>query len=344
MVPPSKPSASASSGSFRALLDGAHKEVVDRGGGVREIRVTLGGPPLRIQSRMVSSDLLTFIHGENLADQDLVVRHEEGAPLVALHAPLRGSASAFVDGLGSAITNRTGHLQLFASPTADATVRLPARVRNEAFRIHIARRMILALATRCPQLDLLAARVSESAPCCFGPVTPAPLHRLLDDVREIMDSEHYGMVRPLFLEARALAWLAAALATPREGPADSAARLPRREVERMHQARDLLLTRQAEPPTLAEVAASVGTNDFALKRNFKAVFGQPVYAHLLSLRLAHACQLLRDTSATIKEIATSAGYAHPNHFSTAFRRAYGTSPTLYRAAAHGQGGGRPRRR
>jgi two-component system response regulator YesN len=54
------------------------------------------------------------------------------------------------------------------------------------------------------------------------------------------------------------------------------------------------------------------------------------------VRLAHAAQLLRDTGDSIKAIAAAVGYAHPNHFSSAFRRAYGVSPGRYREAARGR--------
>jgi len=105
----------------------------------------------------------------------------------------------------------------------------------------------------------------------------------------------------------------------------------------MHAARDLLLARVSDPPTIREVASAVGTNDFALKRQFKAVFGKPVHAYLLAVRLAQACSLLRDSADSIKQIAGAVGYVHANHFSAAFRRAYGLSPARYRAAMRGSG-------
>ena len=86
----------------------------------------------------------------------------------------------------------------------------------------------------------------------------------------------------------------------------------------MRDARDLLLSRIKNPPTLAEAAMAVGTNDFALKRNFKAVLGQPVCSYLLGVRLAEARRLFEETNDTVKEIATAVGYAHAHHSSTAF--------------------------
>jgi AraC family transcriptional activator of pyochelin receptor len=318
---------------FQSLFTLARRQVVHGPGDVHALDLDLDGPPLRARSRLMTSGALTFIRGQNSAAEDLVLRYEGNAPTVTLHAPLRGSATSRVDGLGDAIGDRAGKLQLFAAPTSRTTVHLRAHVSNEAFRITMAPASIAALASRYAQLESLATRVVSGAAFCLPPVAVEPLHRVLDDVADIMErSEQYGALRPLFLEARALGWLAAAL---RASPSARPDRLPAREVDRMHEARDFLLARLADPPTLAEVALAVGTNDFALKRHFKVVFGQPVHAHLLGVRLAHAAQLLRDTGDSIKEIAAAVGYAHANHFSVAFRRSYGVSPARYRATARG---------
>jgi AraC-like DNA-binding protein len=250
--------------------------------------------------------------------------------MVAVHAPLRGSAVSTMDGLETGITGRAGELQLFASPSSRSTVRLRAHVKNQAFRIAFNPALIRALASRHAEVERLAAHVNSGTPFCGKPIQAPSVQRLLDEANEILESDHYGAIRPMFLESRALSWLAMALAA-REGQRVN--RPAAREVERMHDARDLLLSRLADPPTLAEVATAVGTNDFALKRNFKAVFGQPVYGYLLGVRLTEARRLLEDTSDSVKEIAAAVGYAHPNHFSTAFRRSYGVSPARYRETA-----------
>jgi AraC-like DNA-binding protein len=312
---------------FSTLFARARQQVIEGPSGLREVRLAIDGPPLQARTHMLTTGPFAFIRGENVAVEDLVLRHEGNEPILALHTTLRGSAIAVYDDLEGSISHDIGNVQLFSSPTSRASVRLRAHVKNEAFRITIAASMIVALAERYSHVEPLAARVASGAAFCLPPVIVAPVHRVIDEVNEIMDSDHYGGVRPLLLESRALGWLAMAMATPAE---PSPARLAPREVDRMHEARVLLLSRLASPPTLAEVASAIGTNEFALKRNFKMIFGQPVYAHLLAVRLAHASQLLRETTDSIKEIAGAVGYAHASHFSTAFRRAYGISPGRYR--------------
>lgn len=314
--------------SIHALFRDARREVIHGASDVHEVRLELDGPPLRARSRLLTSQSLLFVLGENRADEDLWLRHEGAAPLVAVHAPLRGTATSSMDGLGRMLTRRAGELQLFASPTSHSTVQMRAHVTNQAFRVAFQPALLRSLAARNAELELLATHVETRRPFCARPVALLPAGRVLDEAAELFDSEHYGELRPLFLESRAVGWLATALAATRSVPSLA---LSSREVDRMHDARDFLLARLAEPPTLAEVSRAVGTNEFALKRQFKAVFGEPVYGYLLRVRLAHARRLLEDTSLTVKEIAAAVGYGHANHFGTAFRRWLGVTPGNYRA-------------
>ena len=318
---------------FRTLFRDARREIVAGPGNVREIRIELDGPPLAVRTRLLLSKGLTFVFGENTATENLTLRHEGREAVVGVHVNLSGDAVVKLDALERPLTARPGELQMFASPSAHSTVRLAARVKNKAFRVALDRELVRSLAERHVELEPLATHVECQTPYCPEPRRSLSVQRALARTNEIIDSEHYGALRPLFLECQALSWLALALAlalAPRD-PRDNSG-VPAREVARMHEAKDMLTARIASPPTLAEVALAVGTNEFALKRNFKAVFGEPVYGYLLGLRLAHSRQLLESTNDTIKEIAAAVGYTHPNHFSTAFRRFYGLSPAEHRKA------------
>ncbi len=317
---------------FTALFADARRQLLHGPGQVHELRMELEGPPLAARSRLLTSGELTFVSGENEAKEDLVLRHESPRPLVVVHVPLRGAAAPYIDGLGCTISGHIGQIQLLASPTSDTTVRLKATEINQVFRVALSAKLVLDLAERHPELEPLARSVSSCLAFQGSPKRPWPLHRLLAETTDIMQSHHYGSLRPLFLESRALSWLAIALS---ETPAIPHRTLKRQEVERMHAARELLLSRLMCPPTLTELARLVGTNDFALKRNFKAVFGEPVHAHLLNLRLARAEQLLKETDHSMKQVAAAVGYMHPQHFGTAFRRAYGVSPGRYRKRLRG---------
>ena len=67
-----------------------------------------------------------------------------------------------------------------------------------------------------------------------------------------------------------------------------------------------------------------------LKKCFKGVYGNSVYAYMKKYRLQMAERLLKENKLTIGEIALQIGYQNPNKFTSAFRTEYGMTPTEYR--------------
>lgn len=67
-----------------------------------------------------------------------------------------------------------------------------------------------------------------------------------------------------------------------------------------------------------------------LKKCFKGVYGDSVYAYMKKYRLQMAERFLKENKLTIGEIALQIGYQNPNKFTSAFRTEYGMSPTEYR--------------
>jgi AraC-like DNA-binding protein len=309
----------------------AVRQVETGPGDVQDVRLVVDGLPFASRARFVISDGLTFVLGENAPEVDLLLQGGPDVPFVAIHTSLRGPAIVRVAEIDEPIGSAAGNLVLCASPTSRSTVDLRAGTINQGFRIAFSVAKVSQLAGRFAAVAPLAASVAAGAPFL------RQCARVLDAearVAEVMNSGHLGPARPMFLEARALEWLATLLAPASAlAPARPVDRLPRRELDRIHEARDILLARSVRPPTLAELAASVGTNEFTLKRNFKRVFGRPPYAFLLAHRLDAARRMLVETEQSIKEIAAAIGYAHASHFSTAFRRQFGVTPWQQRERA-----------
>ena len=82
--------------------------------------------------------------------------------------------------------------------------------------------------------------------------------------------------------------------------------------------------------TLAELSRQFGIAQTSMKLCFKAVYGSSIYQYMKSYRMQTARVLLQDTSHSVTEIAAALGYDNPSKFSEAFKKEYGTSPTLFR--------------
>lgn len=67
-----------------------------------------------------------------------------------------------------------------------------------------------------------------------------------------------------------------------------------------------------------------------LERRFTQAVGRPMHRELVRLRMVRAEQMIRETDEPIRRISTSCGYATLDKFYTAFKKAYGDPPALYR--------------
>lgn len=103
--------------------------------------------------------------------------------------------------------------------------------------------------------------------------------------------------------------------------------------DKMRDARNIIMSHYQCPPSLHRLATMVGTNECTLKAAFKREFNMTVFQFLFEYRMAMAERYLLDTDLSIAEVGMMLGYDHQSHFSTAFRRRYGISPTAFRCAA-----------
>jgi AraC family transcriptional regulator len=67
-----------------------------------------------------------------------------------------------------------------------------------------------------------------------------------------------------------------------------------------------------------------------LAREFRRAFGASVGEYVRRLRIDYACRELAATGRSVTEIAFDAGFSSHSHFTAAFRRVTGTTPTRYR--------------
>jgi AraC-like DNA-binding protein len=95
----------------------------------------------------------------------------------------------------------------------------------------------------------------------------------------------------------------------------------------------LIYNNPEHPWTVANLAAAVGCSRAVFARRFAEQVGEPPIAFLTGWRLALAADLLRASKATIASVAHQVGYGTPFALSGAFKRAYGVSPNVHRAAA-----------
>lgn len=145
-----------------------------------------------------------------------------------------------------------------------------------------------------------------------------------------MQQPHFSpLAGRIFLESKMLEIIAIMLELQHRC-AESQQFIPKKDEEKIRYAREILEQDLANPPSLSRLARLIGSNEFALKKGFKAVFGAPVYQFLQKLRMERAAELLQTTNLQVSEIALSVGYENTSAFTRAYRERFGALPSMQR--------------
>jgi AraC-like DNA-binding protein len=176
-------------------------------------------------------------------------------------------------------------------------------------------------------LQRVVEGASETVAFLPGALTPAM--RVV--LAQVFAHPYQGVTKRLYLESKALELVALALASTMQNDAPSylPPRLRPDDLERIHRAKEVLLDKMDEPPSLLALARQVGLNDFKLKAGFRQVFGTTVFGHLHEQRMERARQMLEERRFNVTEVACAVGYANPSHFAAAFKRKFGVNPGVY---------------
>jgi AraC family transcriptional regulator len=149
----------------------------------------------------------------------------------------------------------------------------------------------------------------------------APVVRLA--TRLYREFQELDAASPLALEGLTLEILAEASRQPL-----SAAE--RRPPGWLRRAKDLLHDRFTENLSLDDIAAAAGVHPTHLARAFRRHYHCTIGDYLRGLRIEWARHELSTSDIPLIEIAVNSGYCDQSHFSTAFKRHIGMTPTEYR--------------
>lgn len=98
----------------------------------------------------------------------------------------------------------------------------------------------------------------------------------------------------------------------------------------LDQAIDILRLEWSSPPTIAELARSIGLNHSTMQYEFRRRTGQTIGEYTHRLRMERARELIETRGLTVQETALHVGYTNPSYFSNAFRKYFGHLPSSCR--------------
>ena len=114
-----------------------------------------------------------------------------------------------------------------------------------------------------------------------------------------------------------------------------------RDLMLLRRVRDRIDREYAQPLNVEALGREVGMSAGHLSRQFRAAYGEPPYAYLMTRRIERAMALLRRGDLSVTEICFEVGCSSLGTFSTRFSELVGMSPSRYRREEAGAARGMP---
>ncbi|MBD2463171.1 helix-turn-helix transcriptional regulator [Oscillatoria sp. FACHB-1407] len=280
---------------------------------------------------------LEFIDDHVHESLSVLTEHDESMPLVCKfyvsghHRVLTPN----VPGVKSEYEEKAGQSYLFFLPDIQETEIFPAGQRLQLVKISLDLPYFRSFHSTSEPLPVeLQQLLQDHSIQRFHRSTGALSFAMQTALKSIIHCPYSGITKRICLESKALELLALQLHQWLEQHQQSThtRSLHADDVERLYQARDILIRDIQNPPSLMDLARQAGINDYKLKHGFRQIFGTTVFGYLQTHRMEHAKQLLAERQLSIAAIAHTVGYASQSRFCHAFKQRFGITPIAYRTS------------
>jgi AraC-like DNA-binding protein len=251
--------------------------------------------------------------------------------LIEMQFMLGDSADHKMNGLGE-LEIPSCSVNMYHEPYVENSVFLKKNSRMITFDIHLQQEDLLDLCYLLPELGPFYQQVERGqfAAILNRPI-PAPPYALsiIQAILQMPSRAHLQdrAMQPL-IESLLINTVSYVM-EKRPRPIKTNAR-ERRAIQELAQ---YLKTELDSDQTIEAFSKTYFINRQKIKALFKEMYGLPIRQFSIRQRMEKACFLLRETDASIKEIAFTVGYQTPSAFIEKFKEAYFLSPLQYRRLA-----------
>ncbi|OPA75246.1 AraC family transcriptional regulator [Paenibacillus selenitireducens] len=145
-------------------------------------------------------------------------------------------------------------------------------------------------------------------------------------LNRILQAAQSGSTRNIEMECHVLDLLSTAFRSFLSETQEETTTLTKQDMEKIRQARDIMMEHMADPPKLTELSRMIGMNDYKLKVGFKELYENTVFGYLREQRLEKSLLLLQEGRFNVNEVSCAVGYSNPSYFAEAFRNKFGVNP------------------
>jgi len=104
-------------------------------------------------------------------------------------------------------------------------------------------------------------------------------------------------------------------------------KMTRDEIDQITEVENQLLSNLAQAPTINQLARQAAMSPSKLKKQFKDVFGLPIYEYFQKNRMQKARELLLEGNRSVKAVGMELGFSNLSNFSLAFKKEFDELPS-----------------
>lgn len=149
-------------------------------------------------------------------------------------------------------------------------------------------------------------------------------------LNQLMNYNLHPIIKPLYFKGKAYELLSLYFNRPADADIEQCPFLADEDnVSKIKKAKQIIVARMAEPPTLQELADEINLPINRLKEGFKQIYGDSVFSFLFDYKMEVARQLLATGAHNVNEVGLKVGYSASSHFISAFKKKFGTTPKKF---------------
>lgn len=148
-------------------------------------------------------------------------------------------------------------------------------------------------------------------------------------LNQIMNNNLHNSIKILYLRGKILELMSLYFNKNGQDTEQCPFLVDEENVLKIRNAKDIVINRLTEPPSLPELAKEADISLKKLKEGFKQIYGDTVYGFLFNYKMELARKLLEEKVYNVNEIGLKLGYSTSSHFIAAFKKTFGTTPKKY---------------
>ena len=179
-------------------------------------------------------------------------------------------------------------------------------------------------------LDLLGGAIKKDIPLVYGTNSQVISKEMHSVIKQIQNCKVKKELQKAYLEAKVIELLVLQI-NDLSGAHDITHDTSQiKHIAKIKEAKAFIETNIDSELTIPCIAKRVGLNVNYLKAEFKELYNETIFQHLTNLRMEHAKHLIVYSDCSIAEIANKVGYKYAQHFTKAFKKFSGITPSLLR--------------